>query len=154
VEAAQFCEKLTAEHGGRFRLPTEAEWEYACRAGSQTRFCYGDDPDYTELGQYAWYAGNSGKETHSVGQKKPNQFGVYDMHGNVWEWCSDWYWYSSYENAPIVSPTGPISGQYLVLRGGSWLTRYMFRNRAFTRKTVNSVTRSNRHRSDRRTCPP
>jgi formylglycine-generating enzyme required for sulfatase activity len=111
-EAAACCKKM----GGR--LPTEAEWEYACRAGSKTRFCYGDDLNDTQLGEYAWYSGNSGSTTHPVGRKKPNAFGLYDMHGNVYEWCSDWY--ASYANAQGTNPLGAPSGQSRVCRGGGW----------------------------------
>jgi formylglycine-generating enzyme required for sulfatase activity len=111
-EAVAFCGKI----GGR--LPTEAEWEYACRAGSETQFCYGDDPNYTQLGEYAWYPGNSGSRTHAVGQKKPNTFGLYDMHGNVYEWCSDWF--AAFAKEQTVDPVGPPSGQSRVCRGGGW----------------------------------
>lgn len=110
-EAVAFCKKI----GGR--LPTEAEWEYACRAGSTSRFCFGNSD--SALKDYAWYADNSGKRTHAVGQKKPNAWGLYDMHGNVWEWCSDWY-VDNYRNASTTNPTGPSSGTYRVVRGGSW----------------------------------
>jgi len=82
-EAAEFCKRL----GTNFRLPDETEWEYACRAGSKTRFHYGDDPNYSQLDSYAWYYDNSKGSTHPVGQKKPNKWGLYDMHGNVSEWC-------------------------------------------------------------------
>lgn len=103
---------------GTFRLPTEAEWEYACRAGSTTRFPWGDDPDYNLIGQYAWYKSNSESKTHTVGQKKPNAWGLYDMHGNVNEWCTDWY--GDYTNASQTDPKGPLGGSNRVIRGGSW----------------------------------
>ena len=92
-----FVAKLSEKTGRKFSLPSEAEWEYACRAGSTTEFCYGDGE--AGLGEYAWYSGNSGDMTHLVGQKKPNKFGLFDMHGNVWEWCED-VWHVSYEGAP------------------------------------------------------
>ena len=117
-DAVEFCKKLSQKTGKTVRLPTEAEWEYACRAGSKTRFSYGDDNDYANLGDYAWYDKNSDKKTHPVGQKKPNAWGLYDMHGNVWQWCSDWY--DSYANAKNTDPQGPASGTSRVLRGGSW----------------------------------
>jgi formylglycine-generating enzyme required for sulfatase activity len=114
--AQKFCDWLSRKENKIYRLPTEAEWEYACRAGAQTRFCFGDNE--TSLGDYAWYTNNSGSKTHQVGQKKPNGFGLYDMHGNVWEWCQDWY--GSYDSGEQVDPTGPSSGSARVLRGGSW----------------------------------
>ena len=118
-DAVEFCKKLSQKAGKTVSLPTEAQWEYACRAGSKTRFSYGDDDDYGKLGDYAWYSKNSDGKTHAVGQKKPNDFGLYDMHGNVWQWCSDWY-VESYANANKTDPTGPASGSSRVLRGGSW----------------------------------
>lgn len=124
-DAVKFCKKLSAKTGKQVRLPTEAEWEYACRAGTTTRFFFGDDD--THLGDYAWYRGNTGgtiqgrrnigAETHPVGQKKPNPWGLYDMYGNVWQWCSDYY-ADSYENAKNVDPQGPDHGNSRVLRGG------------------------------------
>ncbi len=103
-----------------YRLPTESEWEYACRAGTTTRYYWGDDPGHTLIDQYAWYYDNSEVTTHSVAQKLPNAWGLFDMNGNVLEWCEDWY-HDSYSGAPDdgsawLSP----AGYYRVLRGGSW----------------------------------
>ena len=116
--AVEFCKKLTQRDGKTYRLPTEAEWEYACRAGRSTRFCCGDSD--SDLSDYAWYSSNKDSKTHPVGQKRPNDFGLYDMHGNVWEWCQDWYDANYYGSSPDVDPQGASSGQYRVLRGGSW----------------------------------
>ena len=122
-DAVAFCKALSRKTGKDVRLPTEAEWEYACRAGTATRFSHGDDGDYSQLGDYAWYNANAwdkGEQyAHAVGRKKPNAFGLYDMHGNVWEWCSD-YWGEKYANADARDPQGPASGSARVLRGGSW----------------------------------
>ena len=120
-EAVEFCRKLSAlpaekSAGYVYRLPTEAEWEYACRAGTTTKYSFGDSE--SELGDYAWYRDNSGFTTHSVGQKKPNGFGLYDMHGNVWEWCQDWF--GDYPKGSTTDPTGAASGWRRVLRGGGW----------------------------------
>jgi len=117
-DATEFCEKLGQKEGRRYRLPTEAEWEYACRAGTTTRFSYGDND--SSVGEYAWYDSNSRGKTHPVGQKKPNVFGLYDMHGNVSEWCSDWYGQDYYSISVLADPQGPLSGKCRVLRGGSW----------------------------------
>jgi formylglycine-generating enzyme required for sulfatase activity len=105
-----------APEGLQFDLPTEAEWEYACRADSTTAWSFGDHE--SGLDDYAWFYGNSDGKTHPVGQKRPNAWGLYDMHGNVWEWCRDWY--GRYKAGPVRDPQGPRSGEYRILRGGSW----------------------------------
>ncbi|OHB78205.1 MAG: hypothetical protein A2Z25_13400 [Planctomycetes bacterium RBG_16_55_9] len=122
-DAVEFCTKLSQKEGITYRLPTEAEWEYACRAGTTTRFSFGNRD--SSLGDYAWFYGNAayylgGDYAHSVGQKKPNRWGLYDMHGNVSEWCSDWYDENYYSNSPSVDPKGPSHGRIRCLRGGSW----------------------------------
>ena len=119
-DVVEFCRKLSEKEGLEYRLPTEAESEYACRAGTTTAYSFGDDT--SELGEYAWYNVNTfgaGQEyAHTVGQKRPNPWGLYDMHGNVWEWCSDWY--EDYSSGSVTDPAGPSSGSSRVLRGGSW----------------------------------
>jgi len=145
-DATEFCRRLSRRTGRTVRLPTEAEWEYACRAESTTRFYYGDDLDYADLWKYAWYDKNSwdlgNKFAHPVGCWRPNDWarddtpygdsfkqakdcirtpnvmGLYDMHGNVWEWCSDWY-QESYSGLANTDPTGPPCGAIRVQRGGS-----------------------------------
>ncbi|MBK9140509.1 MAG: SUMF1/EgtB/PvdO family nonheme iron enzyme [Verrucomicrobia bacterium] len=133
-DAVAYCEKLTQQEraagrlpeGYEYRLPTEAQWEYACRAGTTTRFSFGDALECDDgcgpcaiADQYMWWCGNSGNQTHRVGQKLPNAWGLYDMHGNVWEWCADWY-SDSYPGGTVTDPEGPSSGSLRVRRGGSW----------------------------------
>lgn len=118
-----FITKLNDAAGSEvYRLPTEAEWEYACRAGTLTRWSFGDDE--SQLTHYAWYSDNAwdaGEEyAHAVGQKKPNAWGLYDMHGNVWEWVQDWYDDAYYNSSPRVDPLGPDTGSYRVIRGGDF----------------------------------
>ena len=113
IDSSSFIGKLRPRTGLDFDLPTEAQWEYACRAGTTTTYSYGNLAN----GDYMWCSSNSSSQTHEVGTKKPNQWGLYDMHGNVWEWCLDWY-------ADLLSggidPQGPSSGSYRVTRGGDW----------------------------------
>lgn len=104
----------------KYALPTEAQWEYACRAGTAAAFHFGDD--WTMPGQYGWFRENSGGSTHPVGRKPPNAWGLHDMHGNVWEWCADWFQERYYATSPIDDPPGPASGPTRVSRGGSWHT--------------------------------
>ena len=122
-DATEFCKKLTAleRKSGKlsakqkYRLPTEAEWEYACRAGTTTAYSFGDDE--SKLGAYAWYDKNSKWNLHEVATKKPNPWGLFDMHGNVYEWCEDWYEKSL---SGGDNPKGPSAGSLRVIRGGDW----------------------------------
>ena len=146
-EAVQFCNLLSDMAGlercydedswecdftrSGFRLPTEAEWEYACRAGTTTMFCTGDSERGLE--ETAWFVNNIGNATapHPVGLKNPNGWGLYDMHGNVWEWCNDWYDSGYYHESPASNPTGPGNGDFRVRRGGD------FGNNAFFCRSAN-----------------
>ena len=116
-DVREFLQSLNKRNDGySYRLPTEAEWEYACRAGSTTKYSYGDD--VSQLGEYAWYDGNSDYRTHPVGQKKPNNWGLCDMHGNVWEWCQDQF-HEGYSGAPADGSAWEGSKKLRVLRGGA-----------------------------------
>lgn len=116
-DAQEFVRRLNEKEPGLgYRLPTEAEWEYAARAGSTAAYCFGDEED--QLGEYGWYAQNAGGETHQVGQLKGNSWGLRDMHGNVWEWVQDWY--GKYSEQAVTDPSGPVKGTDRVIRGGSW----------------------------------
>jgi formylglycine-generating enzyme len=122
--AVAYCKKLSEKEGKTYRLPTEAEWEYACRAETKTVWSFGNDGKI--LGDYAWYSENAysagERYAHQVGLKKPNAFGLYDMHGNVNEWCNDYYESDYYKRSPGEDPIGPASGSSRVTRGGSWNT--------------------------------
>ena len=121
-EVSEFCQVLSKKTGKKVRLPTEAQWEYACRAGTETVYCFGDDK--SKLGDYAWYHDNTRKTgrsyAHPVGRKKPNAWGLHDMHGNVWEWCRDWYAKEFYATADKVDPENTTETKHRAVRGGSW----------------------------------
>ena len=117
-DAIAFCDWLSKKEGKKYGLPTEAQWEYACRAGSQTRFYFG--VQQTELTQHAWYWPNAEVKTHPVGAKKPNCWGLHDMVGNVWEWTADWYAADFYKKSPKADPLGPASGKTRVIRSAGW----------------------------------
>ena len=134
TDAARFCNKCSELDGltpcydlstwqcnfaaDGYRLPTEAEWEYACRAGNNGKYCFGDSE--SELAQYAWLKPHSQGKPQPVGQKLPNHWGLLDVHGNVWQWCNDWYSESYYAESPAENPQGPATGKMRVLRGGAW----------------------------------
>jgi formylglycine-generating enzyme required for sulfatase activity len=132
-EAVDYCRKLTERERAaghlqanyEYRLPSEQEWEYACRAGTTTRFSYGNDPAYVRVGEYAWHIGNSESTTHPVEQKKPNPWGLYDMHGNALEWCLD-EWTGAFPGGALTNTAAPPAGTLRVARGGSWLYEARF----------------------------
>jgi formylglycine-generating enzyme required for sulfatase activity len=119
-DAQEFIKRLNSKEGhNRYRLPMEAEWEYAARAGTTTAYSFGDN--IRDLGRYAWYGEDFATGgTHPVGQKLPNPWGLYDVHGNAWEWVQDWYSETYYAQSPSTDPTGPTSGSQHPVRGGSW----------------------------------
>ena len=118
-DAQEFCQKLNQQTGKQYRLPSEAEWEYACRAGTSTRYYFGDNTDKME--DHVWWWGNSYEDIHLVGEKRPNPWGLYDLHGIVWEWCED-KWHDNYEGAPVDGTARVLSYENKrVLRGGGWL---------------------------------
>ena len=127
-DATNYCAQLTQREiiagrispGSQYRLPTEAEWECAARAGTSTRFSYGDDPDYSSLTNHAWYYANSDFTVHPVGRKLPNPWGLYDLEGNVWEWCQDWL--GDLPGGTVTDPQGPATNPtgWKVIRGGGY----------------------------------
>jgi formylglycine-generating enzyme required for sulfatase activity len=134
-DAVKFCDKLSTITGQTVKLPTEAQWEYACRAGSAGKYCFGDDAN--QLENYAWYDKNSGSKTHPVGQKRSNNWGLHDMHGNVWEWCED-AWHENYNGAPSDDKVWNTGGDHAlrVRRGGSWYNLGVFCRSAYRFRNV------------------
>ena len=143
-DTVEFCRKLSEQEGVEYRLPTEAQWEYTCRAGTTTAYSFGDD--VSKLGQHAWYNKNTSDigETyaHCVGQKLPNPWGLYDMHGNIYEWCQDWN--APYGNEKAISdPMGPIQGVFRELRGGSFHLFSLYARSAYRIDSAPAVRDSN-----------
>ncbi|ELP54041.1 hypothetical protein O53_2854 [Microcystis aeruginosa TAIHU98] len=143
--AQAFCEKLSQLTGKNYRLPTETEWEYACRAGTETLFSFGDDKE--QLGDYGWFDGNSNNTTHPVGEKRPNPWGIYDMHGNVWEWCADQH-HENYVNKPdnirkngsLAWLDSDITNQSSIIRrGGSWYRDPLACSSAYRGRSVAAI---------------
>jgi formylglycine-generating enzyme required for sulfatase activity len=128
-DAVEYGKWLSQKTGHSYRLPTEAEWEYACRAGGQQAYSFGSDA--RELSRYGWYGENSGGKTRPVGQKRPNGWGLFDMHGNVWEWCQDWY--AAYPAGTAIDPGGPLRGSVRVHQGGGWASPEKFSRSAVRR---------------------
>ncbi|MBI3829178.1 MAG: formylglycine-generating enzyme family protein [Planctomycetes bacterium] len=116
ADAHDFCKKLSEKSGETVRLPSESEWEFACRAGSAAKYCSGDSEE--DLERVGWHDSPITNSTHPVGQKEANRFGLYDVHGNVWQWCQDWY--GDYSATPGIDPVGPAQGTDRVVRGGTW----------------------------------
>ena len=146
-DCVKFCQWLSEKEGKKYRLPTEAEWEYACRAGTRSRYSSGDDPEsllkiantfdsdtkenFPKWDAFALQGHDGYKFTSPVGKFAPNPFGLYDMHGSVWEWCSDWYDEEYYAKSPIENPQGPAEGRLKVRRGGSWHTWSLYARSSF-----------------------
>ncbi len=131
-EARSYCKKV-----GK-RLPTEAEWEYAARAGSQTRFPWGDEIDDDRI----WYTGNAPRQVPQIGKKSPNAWGLHDMMGNVWEWVEDWFSHEYYKKSPLKNPKGPVRQSFRVIRGGSWMIDEQYLRVTLRHKGMSDPTES------------
>jgi formylglycine-generating enzyme required for sulfatase activity len=145
-DVQEFTKRVNRSEGTQvYRLPTEAEWEYACRAGTTTRWSFGDHE--RQLKDYAWYRNNAWdideKYAHAVGTKLPNPWGLYDMHGNVWEWTMDWYSKSYYNSSPGRDPSGPTMGSGRVVRGGSFSNYFALNTRSANRNYYGPSYRNN-----------
>lgn len=127
-DAIGYCNWLSEQERVTYRLPTEAEWEYACRAGTTTQYWFGDD--HAELENYEWRTESARSSPHPVGTKLPNAFGLFDMHGSLYEWCQDFWCEKYYEQTELNDPTGPTAGSARVVRGGSWYSYTFFRRSA------------------------
>jgi formylglycine-generating enzyme required for sulfatase activity len=139
-EAVAYCAWLSEQEKFTYRLPTEAEWEYACRSGTSTHYSFGDDQ--AELGQYGWYSRNADSKAHPVGTRLPNAFGLFDMHGNLREWCHDIWREKAYETPSLEDPVGPRSGSYHVIRGGAWNSSPSYSRSAFRSTSIRETNRS------------
>lgn len=157
-DAVKFCNMLSEKAGlercydestwkcdfskNGFRLPTEAEWEYACRAGTKTSYYFGDSP--SKIGDYAWFGnieiGNCDNLPHPVGLKKPNSWGLFDMCGSNWEWCNDFYSEGYYKSSPVQNPKGPDNGKLRVMRGGSWINNPDFMTSSYRERYMPSLS--------------
>lgn len=140
-EAQEFIKRLNKmEKTTRYRLPTEAEWEYAARAGTNTAWSFGDDPK--DMDRFGWYSRNAEDSTHPVGRKEANAWGLHDMHGNVWEWVQDRYDKDYYANSPEIDPAGPEKGTFRINRGGSWIYNSDYARCAFRHPNRAGLKRS------------
>ncbi|TAL36452.1 MAG: formylglycine-generating enzyme family protein [Spirochaetes bacterium] len=139
LDAMRFCNRYSDKYSIKARLPFECEWEYSCKAGTNSKYFWGNCDDPNIIDKYVWYGKNSNNQTQAVGHKLPNSWGIYDMCGNVWEWCMDWYDEKYYSISPEDNPKGPTTGKYKVMRGGSWSTSICVRSAFRTWGEINQI---------------